>query len=101
MRIPVFNKIEQKVREKLRKNNIYSSAYDTDIYFPYYDRRVKFTPNKPNIYNNEGRKMDTWFIRDVQVSAEFTVVLMYQPTIFLENKSITTAKYTQPFAVLI
>ena len=65
MRIPLFSKVEQKIRERLRKKKIYSPAYGTDIYFPYYDRKVKFTKSKPNIYNQDGQKMDAWFIRDV------------------------------------
>ena len=65
MRIPILNYIEKKIREKKRSMKVYSTAYETNIYFPYYDRRVKFSSQKPDIYNLEGQKMDTWFIRDV------------------------------------
>lgn len=50
-------------------NNIYiSSKSYGKIYLPYYNQDVSIVPLKPNIYNCEGKKMDTYFLRDMHVA---------------------------------
>ena len=34
------------------------------IYLPYYNQNVTINSSKPNIYNADGQKMDTYFLRD-------------------------------------
>lgn len=46
------------------KDNFKNSSYYGKIYFPYYND-AKFESQIPDIYNQDGKKMDVWFIRDV------------------------------------
>src|SRR5574344_1733410 len=51
---------EEKMFNKKKKNIIYKK-----IYMPYYNETFEISPEIPEIYNNDGEKMDIFFIRDV------------------------------------
>lgn len=65
--IPIKS-LRRKFRDKFIKNNnsnniSVNSQYYGKIYVPYYPD-VKFSDDKPDIYNKDGKKMDIFFIRD-------------------------------------
>ena len=51
--------------EKILTNNVFISSENYGrIYLPYYNQNVAISPLKPNIYNDKGQQMDTYFLRD-------------------------------------
>ncbi len=48
--------------------NYFDSKEYGKIYFPYYSQGLKIENKKPDIYNAEGQRMDTFFIRDEHMS---------------------------------
>lgn len=58
----ILNKINTVI--KIKVNN-FSPAYNSKIYYPYYNFTVPMENDKPLIYNKYGEPMDTWFIRDI------------------------------------
>ncbi len=59
-----LNNIIKKLIKFNDSKNLYSSFYQCDIYMPHYNLYTAINPEKPEIYNKNGEKLDTWFIRD-------------------------------------
>ena len=59
---------------KNRRTNIQSCNYQETqyghVYFPYYNPTVMPSNKEPDIYNKDGQKMRTFFLRDIHLAAE-------------------------------
>lgn len=73
--IKVFS-YKKKLKEKIVSQNFLNTNYGK-VYFPHYNLCVKPSNQEPEIYNNAGQRMRTFFLRDCHLAADPTQQSQY------------------------